>query len=576
MRHTAVIGLLVAACSCGDGRGERRSALLLTLDTTRADALSCYGNPEKTTPALDALAAEGVAFDAAHTVMALTLPAHASMLTGLSPLRHGLRDNGVAALPEAARTIADSARAAGLDTAAFVSSVVLDDDFGLDQGFDVYSVPKRRGAAERAHGAERSARATVDLALAWLAERDPGRPFFLWVHLYDAHHPYAPDADFAERFSQPYLAEVAAMDHELGRLLDDLRARGLYDETFVLALADHGEAFGEHGEITHGSYCYETTLRIPLIARWPEGTGARQAGTRSQELVSAIDVAPTLAEALDLAPLEGADGASFFARELPPERGVYFESYYAYLSCGWSPLAGWMDARGKYIHSSEPELYDWRADPLEARDLAGQRAGELERYRAAIARAAEAPALQVVEFGGDGELLADIHSLGYAGAGEGAGELPHPLAPNTLPSPRSQAGFFARQARAQELSAAGKEAEAAALYEGVLRDSPNNFFAMDELATHYLKLDRDEEAIAMLTRLAHDGPQRGRYYHKLGLALVKARRFEDAVAPLTRAVELTEGRPRYLDALREVLAELGRADEMAAIEQRHRQPRGND
>jgi arylsulfatase A-like enzyme len=571
MRRAWLVALLGCACSREDLGRVPRSALLVTLDTTRADALSCYGNPERTTPALDALAADGIVFDAAHTVMPLTLPAHASMLTGLAPLRHGLRDNGVAALPGAAETVAERARAAGLETAAFVSSVVLDDDFGLQQGFEVYSVPERRGAAERAHGAERPAQATVDAALAWLARRDPARPFFLWLHLYDPHHPYAPPASFAERFSTPYLAEVAAMDNALGRLLDGLRARGLLDETFVLALADHGEAFGEHGELTHGTYCYQTTLRIPLIARWGASTRPRGAGERSRELVSAIDVAPTLVEALGLRPLDGVDGRSFFSRALPAERGVYFESYYGYLSCGWSPLAGWMDERGKYVHSSEPELYDWRADPGEGTDLARERAGELGRYRDAIARLAGAPALDPEEIGGDGESLAGIRALGYAG-GEGTDELPHPLAPSTLPSPRSQVGFFAQQARAQELSAAGRDEEAAAIYAEVLRATPSNFFAMDELGTHYLKLGRTAEAIEVLTRLAHEGPQRGRYYHKLGLALMTAGRFEDALAPLTRAVELTDGRPRYLDALREALERLGRGAEMAAIEARHRKP----
>jgi arylsulfatase A-like enzyme len=551
--------------------------LLVTLDTTRADALSCYGNAEETTPVLDALAAEGVVFDAAHTVMALTLPAHASMLTGFFPLRHGLRDNGVAALPESAQTVATRARAAGIDTAAFVSSVVLDDDFGLDHGFDIYSAPARRavgehrGAVERAHGAERPARETIDAALAWLAVRDPARPFFLWIHLYDPHHPYQPSASFAERFSTPYLGEVAETDHELGRLLDDLRLRGLHDETFVLVLADHGEAFGEHGEIGHGSFCYEPTLRIPLIARWPAGAGGRAPGTRTNELVSAVDVAPTLVEALDLAPLEGIDGTSFFARALPAGRGVYFESYYSYLSCGWSPLAGWMDERGKYIHSSEPELYDWRADPGEERDLLAERAGEGERFRREIARLAEAPVLDVLEIGGD-EALAGIQALGYAGSDD-SGDLPHPLAPNTLLSPRSQAAFFAQQARAQELFGAGQYAQAAAIYEEVLRGSPNNFFALDELATNYLKLGRVPEAIPLLTRLAQEGPQRGKYYLKLGMALVAARRVEEALEPLTRAVELSGGRPRYLEALRDALERLDREQEFEAIEQRFQKPR---
>ena len=563
-----VVAVLVSAC--GREGDAPRSALLVTLDTTRADALSCYGNAELTTPVLDALAAEGVAFDAAHTVMPLTLPAHASMLTGLFPLRHGLRDNGVAALPESAQTIATRAHAAGIETAAFVSSVVLDDDFDLDLGFDVYSLPARRAAGERAHGAERPARETIDAAMAWLAARDPARPFFLWVHLYDPHHPYEPSAPFAGRFSTPYLGEVAQTDHELGRLLDDLRARGLYEETFVLALADHGEAFGEHGEIGHGTFCYEATLHIPLIARWPAGGG--DPGSRSSSLVSVVDVAPTLAEALGLAPLEGIDGTSFFAGDIPAERGLYFESYYAYLSCGWSPLAGWMDERGKYIHSSEPELYAWRADPLEKTDLAKERPAECERYRGEIARLAEAPVLDVAEIGGE-EALAGIHALGYAGSDD-SGELPHPLAPSTLSSPKSQAAFFAQQARAQELAGAGRHEEAAAIYAEVLRGSPNNFFALDELATNYLELGRVAEAIPLLSRLAKEGPQRGKYYLKLGMALIAAKRVEEALEPFTRAVELSGGRPRYLAALRDALTRLGREEEMEAIEQRYRKAKG--
>jgi choline-sulfatase len=569
----SVFSVSLALTSCRDTPPAARSALLVTLDTTRADALSCYGNREPTTPTLDALAADGIAFDAAHSVMALTLPAHASMLTGLAPLRHGLRDNGVAALPAEALSVAERARAAGLETAAFVSSVVLDDDFGLQQGFELYSAPERRGAAERSHGAERSGTSTIDAALAWLEARDDARPFFLWVHLYDPHHPYQPPAPFAGRFSTPYLGEVAAMDHELGRLLAALRERGLYEETFVLALADHGEAFGEHGEVTHGTFVYETTLRIPLIARWPASARPRGGGTRSQELVSAIDVAPTWAEALGLEPLDGIDGLSFFARALPEERGAYFESYYGYLSCGWSPLAGWMDGRGKYIHSSEPELYDWRADPLEREDLAAARAGELARYRDAIGRVAAAPTLEVEAMGDEGT-LAGIQALGYASSGEGGDDLPHPLAPNTLPSPRSQAGFFAQQARAQELSAAGRDEEAAAIYGEVLQGSPHNFFALEELATLQLRLGHVDEAIAILERLAHDGPQRGKIYLKLGLALVTAERHADAIAPLTRAVELTSGRPRYLDALGEALERLGRGAELEPIRQRYAKPKG--
>jgi tetratricopeptide (TPR) repeat protein len=428
-------------------------------------------------------------------------------------------------------------------------------------------VPERKAAAERTHGAERPARATIDAALAWLRARDPERPFFLWVHLYDAHDPYTPPVDFAQRFSTPYLGEVAAADHELGRLFETLRSSGRFDETFIVALADHGEAFGEHGEVTHGTFCYETTLHIPLLARWPKSSPARRTGV-SSELVSAVDIAPTLLEALALPPLDGVDGLSFYSRALPAERGIYFESYYGYLSCGWSPLTGWLDARGKYIHSSEPEFYDWRADPRELTDLASARAGALAPYRDSIARLADAPALASAAVNGDAETLARIQALGYASSGESDGELPHPLAPNTLASPRSQASFFLKQARAKERLAQRDPAGAAEIYREVLRESPNNFFALEELGTLATELGKTDEAIPLLTRLAHEGPQRGRYYHKLGLALMAAKRFEDALVPLLHAAELTGGRPRYLEALRDAYARLGRAEEMAAIEAR--------
>jgi arylsulfatase A-like enzyme len=514
-----------------------------------------------------------VLFTGAHTVMALTQPAHTSMLTGLAPLRHGIRDNGVFVLPAEAETVAERARDAGFETAAFVSSVVLDDDFGLKQGFEPYSVPTRRGDVQRAHGAERPARGTIDAALAWLAQRDGEKPFFLWVHLYDPHDPYSPPPEFAGRFATPYLDEVAAMDAEIGRLFDGLAALGQWDETFVLALADHGEAFGEHGEVTHGTYVYEPTLAIPFLARWPKSAPARRAGETSDELVGAVDVAPTLVEALGLAPLGAIDGLSFATQRLPAERGLYFESYYGWFSCNFSPLAGWMDARGKYIHSSEPELYDWRADPGETRDLARERAAALEPYRAAIARAAAEPTLVAEAIGAESETLTDIQGLGYAGGAEGAGELPHPLAPNSLPSPRSQSSFFAAQARAQGLAEAGDLQGAARVYEEVLAGHADNFHALEELGTLYMKLGRPQDAVPRFERLVSSAAPRGRQHQKLGLALVAAGQPEKAVPVLLRAVELTAGRPRYLDSLREVLRQLGREDEMAAIEARFARPR---
>jgi arylsulfatase A-like enzyme len=575
VRRIAALGLLLSwAHACGGERPPGLSGILITLDTTRADALSCYGNASARTSTLDALAAEGVLYEAAFSVAPLTLPAHASMLTGLYPVRHGLRDNGVAALPGSAETLAEAARAAGLRTAAFVSSVVLDDSFGLEQGFERYDVPPRRSAddPERRHGAERAAGATIDAALAWLAALAPDERFLLWVHLYDPHFPYAPPPPFdRELAGNPYLGEVAAMDRELGRLVAACRERGLFERSLVLVVADHGEALGEHGELTHGAYVYQSTLRVPLLARFPEG---RRAGERSQEIVSLVDVLPTMAEALELPLPAGIDGQSLWSAPVPAERGVYFESYYGYLTYGWSPLAGWLDGTGKYLHSSEPELYAWREDPLEAQDLARER--ELEPYRRAIATVASRPALAPDPSAGssvDEETLAGIQGLGYAASEAGGAELPHPLENSALPSPRSQRDFLVRHARAQELGEAGRNDEAAAIYEQLLRENPRNFFALDELASLRLRQGRGGEAIELLQRLVAHGPQRGKPYFELGLALRQAGRLEEACTALERAVELTNGRRRYLETLLETLEQRGLAAEARAIAERYARPR---
>ncbi|HYH44672.1 MAG TPA: sulfatase, partial [Thermoanaerobaculia bacterium] len=265
-----LIGAMVAAgCRAGEpggtaaGSSDGASLLLVTLDTVRADRLGGYGYAAAETPTLDRLAREGVRFAAASTNAPLTLPAHASLLTGLLPPRHGLRNNGAGRLPEVP-TLAAVLAAAGYRTAAFVSSFVLDRRFGLDRGFAVYDDDVERDAGGGvALDAERRGDRTVERALAWLSAKTPEtldreRPFFLWVHLYDAHAPYAPPAPYDSRHrGRPYDGEIAFADAQVGRLVAELERRGLAGRTLVAVTADHGEALGEHGELTHGLLLYE-------------------------------------------------------------------------------------------------------------------------------------------------------------------------------------------------------------------------------------------------------------------------------------------------------------------------------
>jgi arylsulfatase A-like enzyme len=272
---------------------------LITLDTTRADHLEPYGAENVETPALARLADNGVVFEHAIATAPVTAPAHASLLTGLYPLRHGVRDNSTHYLPEDIPTLAEWLSEAGYRTAAFVSTVILERRYGLDQGFEVYDDDIRSSSAshERRMTVERPAAATADRALAWLDALDGGESFFLWVHFYDPHIPYSPPSPWAEKYrDQTYDGEIAYMDSQIGRLLQHPRAAA--DDVIVMAIGDHGESLGEHGEKTHGLLVYDSTLRVPWILRLPGGPS----GVRIAAPISQVDLVPTIAELVNLDP----------------------------------------------------------------------------------------------------------------------------------------------------------------------------------------------------------------------------------------------------------------------------------
>jgi arylsulfatase A-like enzyme len=541
-RATAV---LLLACGCAPEEPARaRSVLLVTLDTLRRDALSCYGERTDTTQALDRLAREGIVYENAYTTAPITLTAHASLLTGLYPLRHGVRDNGIATVAPAAETLAERARAGGVETAAFVGAVVLDRAFGLEQGFDVYDGPPPR--TEVGHPGERPASEVVDGALAWLARRDRARPFFLWLHCYDAHHPYEPRTPLPAGASEleRYLAEVRELDGEIGRLLDSLRADGTLDETVVAVTADHGEAFGEHQELTHGPFAWNTTLAIPLVLRFPDGA---RAGERNRELVSLVDLAPTLAEVLGVAMPAEIDGRSLSA---PREPGLYFETYAGYLSLGWSPLAGWIDARGKYVQASRPEFFALDEDPREEHDrLATLAPEERERYRAKIAALAERPALTAGGDALDAELTRGIQGLGYAAFDATGGELPHPLAPSDLPAPHDMAGPWRESMVAQERFNQGRLDEAVAIWRRFLEKNARNGFVRLQLASALMRLKQHAEVIDVLTPMLADAVVQPQVHWRLGISLEKLGRRAEAIPHLEQAVALAPREQRYRDKL---------------------------
>lgn len=368
---------MALACSPGPA-SPRPNLLLLTLDTTRADALGSYGETPSKTPRLDALAAESLRFTQAITTAPYTGPAHASMLSGLVPPRHGLRDFLGQSLPGSVDTLAEILRRAGYETAAFLSAYVLDPRYGLNQGFDTYEsvAPPRRGR----RFSRRPGGVTAGLAEDWLRGRSGDAPFFLWIHLFDPHHPYeAPPAfraplpaDPRAAVRQRYLEEVRYMDSVLGGIFDSLAALGLWDDLIVVAVGDHGEMLGERGLApgTHSPVLYDTTLRVPLLLRAP---GRVEPGVEDRQ-VSVVDVFPTLLGLAGQPVPPGIDGMRLDVPEASRPRAAYSETLYASFPERAAPgeelaslrYAGWKLLMGP----DREELYDLRADPQESRNLA--------------------------------------------------------------------------------------------------------------------------------------------------------------------------------------------------------------
>jgi choline-sulfatase len=350
--------------------------VIVTLDTTRADRLSAYGYMDAVLPHLDRLAAEGVVFDQAISVAPLTLPAHASLFTGLLPPSHGVRENASPPLGDAYVTLAEILRTRGFRTAAFVGSTVLDADRGLAQGFEHYS-GVAAGAPERR---QRRADEVIGEATRWL-EDVRGARFFLWAHLYDPHRPYDPPAPY-QSMHNPYLGEISFADSQIGRLLQALERERLLDQTIVIVAGDHGESLGDHGERDHGIFLYDSVLRVPFILRAPDLT-PRRIG----EVVRLTDVMPTVLELLGI-PAPPTDGVSLVGLMRGTEQDLdleaYAESQYP-RHFGWSPLYTVRQGRYKFIEAPRPELYDLERDPFETRNIYGQHPSAVAALRRRVA-----------------------------------------------------------------------------------------------------------------------------------------------------------------------------------------------
>jgi len=389
-----------------------RDVLLVTIDTVRPDRLGLYGNAEIETPNLDRFALGSAVFARAYAVTPLTLPSHASILTGQYPHRHEVRANRLPPLAPGTRTLAERLAEQGYDTAAFVSSFVLDARFGLAQGFRLYDDEIEEAPRARRY-AERRADETTDRALVWL-RTERRSPFFLWVHYYDPHAEYDPPEAFERSSANVYDGELAFIDQQIGRLIEGVKAAASEGEVLTIVTSDHGEGLGEQGEQSHGLLVQEATLKIPLIIG---AVGGPPRPARVDGLVSQVDLVPTISSLLGLAAPEDSDGHNL-TKPPPSDRTVLVESHYGELAYGWARLAAIYRNGLKYVDGPEPEFYDLSVDPREEDNLVDRReeaVGEL-RARLVELRGDDADRLSSSSGQLDAESLARLAALGYVSA----------------------------------------------------------------------------------------------------------------------------------------------------------------
>jgi arylsulfatase A-like enzyme/Tfp pilus assembly protein PilF len=390
-----------------------RHVVLISLDTCRADHLSCYGYAQPTTPHIDALARQGYLFCHAMTPIPLTLPAHASMLTGTIPPHHGKHDNRDVHFDRSHVTLASLLKSKGYRTGAFVGSQILNGHFGLNRGFDTY-----HDRFAQQDQSERRAEEVNRAAFAWLEEQQDN-PFFLFLHYYDPHDAYDPPEPFATTFKEsPYAGEIAYVDHCIGEVVAKLKSLDMYESSLIIVTSDHGEMLGEHGEDTHMYFIYQSALKVPMVYKLPGSHAAREI----DGLASIIDIVPTVCALVDIDPPAGIQGknlAGYFSQKPPPpeDRYLYCESLYP-TKYEANSLLGLMSRQWKYIQTTRPELYDLQKDPGEQTNLV-----ETHPHRARILKDRLAQILeQTVRQGEaqedtplDPELLKHLLSLGYVG-----------------------------------------------------------------------------------------------------------------------------------------------------------------
>jgi choline-sulfatase len=512
--------MILLLLSCRDSRPD---VLLVTLDTTRADRIGAYGASDAQTPALDTLASEGTRYSSAWSPVPLTIPAHASLMTGRWPSHHGIRANGDATLSPSLPTLASHLHAHGWSTAASVGAYVTSSVWGFDRGFDTFFEPGEAGSFTE----ERPAREVVEDALRWEQDtRGEPEPRFLWVHLFDPHLPNPPSQD-----RDPYDVAITEVDSAIASLVAAFDRR----PTLVVAVADHGEGRGDHGEDAHGWFIYPQTQQVPLIVRGP---GVAR-GEVQDAPTSLVDVAPTMLALLGLPALPGADGQA----EPPPERGLYLESWQLAQRFGLAAPQGLLQGELLLVDLPRPELYALSSDPGAQRDLAASRP---EQVRALQALLSAMDLLPPGPSSVDPDLSAQLMTLGYLAPSEPSG--------SSGEDPKDWAGWLARSQEVDQLVLQERLAEAEALLGTLDQERPGLADLASRRAWLLLRLGRLPEAVAVLQEALARPEAPVTLQVALGTTLAMSGRFSEAADAYLVAAQRSPGSagPRTL-ALRALL-----------------------
>lgn len=463
------------------------SVVLISIDTLRADRLPVYGYAEGSTPRLNQLAQSAIVFDDVYSHIPLTLPSHASLLTGLLPFRHGVRDNVGYSMRPTEATLATRFKAAGYATGAAVSSFVLRHQTGIAAGFDFFDDRiETTGTGEALSESQRDGRLTVDALAGWVDGQPAGAPLFVWLHLYEPHAPYTPPA--SHHMADPYDGEIAYADELVGRFLDRLNARGVLQKAVVAVVSDHGEGLGDHGEAEHGIFLYREALRVPWILRLPDG-GRRGHATGTLGLV---DVTATLLDLAGLA-VNGLDGQSVspaLSSEHLPDRSVYSETMYPRLHFGWSDLASVTEGRYRFIRAPHSELFDLASDPREHENLIEAKAATAKALRAWVDRASHGASMTQPSAEST-EVRERLKALGYVSSSPPTAA----TASGALPDPKDHIRSYEALKEANALERAGKRGEAIDALRRLVAENPLMLDGWESLAKALARSDRLNEAI---------------------------------------------------------------------------------